>query len=209
MRQRRVAVIDSDIASFKAISRLGKAEGFDVVSLVSCDEFQKWLSSQARGGEGAPAICLVVDAASFALDQACYAEEAVAHIPIIIIGVPRSLESLSKMLNVVGGRIIEKPFTLKKMAEVLNTALAHYEQTSAVRQSQHALASRFASLTEREREVGMLLGSGLSNQDIAEVLGITVRTVKAHRAKVMEKVDAVSIADYLLKLQRYMSRGRE
>lgn len=207
MKQRQVAVIDHDIASFKAISRIGRAEGFMVASLSDCNEFQAWVSAHTQNGAATASLCLVVDAGSFVSGHACYASGCA--VPIIIIGVPRSLESVSKLLDVVDGRIVEKPFTLKKMAEVLNDALAHYEQALALRQSRDAIASRFALLTEREREVGMLLGSGMGNQDIADALGITVRTVKAHRSKVMEKTGAGSIAEYLLKLQRFMNRGRD
>ena len=206
MKQRQVAVIDHDIASFKAISRLGRTEGFMATALSDCNEFQEWVDAHSQNGAAAASLCLVVDADSFASGHACYASGSA--VPIII-GVPRSLESVSKLLDVVDGRIVEKPFTLKRITEALDGAFTHYEQTRALRQSRDALASRFALLTEREREVGMLLGSGMGNQDIADALGITVRTVKAHRAKVMEKTGAGSIAEYLLKLQRYMNRGRE
>ncbi len=59
---------------------------------------------------------------------------------------------------------------------------------------------QFDSLSPRQREVALLLANGLTNADIAECLGMTVHTVKAHRAEVMKRMEAFTFADLVGKI---------
>jgi two-component system response regulator TtrR len=63
------------------------------------------------------------------------------------------------------------------------------------RASQRCVAARLASLTQREREVLDLVVQGRKNKQIAEALQISVKTVEAHRARAMEKMDVSSVAE--------------
>lgn len=65
--------------------------------------------------------------------------------------------------------------------------------------------SRLKGLTEREQEVLNLLLSGKTNKDVARNLGISPRTVEAHRANIMSKFDAVNIADLAVRAMRSMN----
>lgn len=66
----------------------------------------------------------------------------------------------------------------------------------------HFLRNRFESLTPRQREVTLLLAEGLTNNEIAERLSMTVHTVKAHRAEVMRRMDAQNFADLIGQIHR-------
>ncbi|HSW82336.1 MAG TPA: LuxR C-terminal-related transcriptional regulator, partial [Usitatibacter sp.] len=63
------------------------------------------------------------------------------------------------------------------------------------REARRASAERLAQLTQREREVLDLVVAGKTNRDIAEALDISVKTVEAHRSRLMEKVEAESVAE--------------
>jgi FixJ family two-component response regulator len=64
------------------------------------------------------------------------------------------------------------------------------------------LRKRYASLSPRQRETALQLADGLSNTAIAPLLGVSVHTVKAHRAEVMQRMQASSFADLVAQLQR-------
>ncbi len=64
---------------------------------------------------------------------------------------------------------------------------------------------RFESLSPSQRDVSLLLAEGLTNGDIAQQLGVTVHTVKAHRAEVMRRMEVDSFAELMSQLQRLQS----
>ena len=68
-----------------------------------------------------------------------------------------------------------------------------------------AVIDRFKSLSPRQVEIAMFLADGLTNTDIAEKLGLTVHTVKAHRAEVMRRMESTSFADLVAQLQNFKS----
>jgi FixJ family two-component response regulator len=74
-------------------------------------------------------------------------------------------------------------------------ALAQSAQRQAQRARREALAHRLAALTERELEVARLVALGQHNAEIAQALGIALRTVKRHRHQVMEKLAAETLVD--------------
>jgi two-component system, LuxR family, response regulator DctR len=101
---------------------------------------------------------------------------------------------------------VEKPFNNNLLVETVIAALAQ----AAVRRAEHRdrdlVAARLASLTAREREVLDLLLGGRLNKQIAEALGVTMRTVEVHRARVFDKMgvrNAVELANLLSPLSQH------
>ena len=90
---------------------------------------------------------------------------------------------------------IEKPFDYKQVVALVRECLARDAAARATRAARRASAERLAQLTQREREVLDLVVAGKTNRDIGEVLDISVKTVEAHRARLMEKVGAESLAE--------------
>jgi FixJ family two-component response regulator len=90
---------------------------------------------------------------------------------------------------------IEKPFKNEMLLERVKQSLAHDVAERAEQKSHLEAASRISALTPREREVMELLIQGKRNKIIASELGISNRTVEAHRAKIMEKMQAHSLSD--------------
>jgi DNA-binding NarL/FixJ family response regulator len=69
------------------------------------------------------------------------------------------------------------------------------------------IRQRFETLSPRQKAISLLLGEGLTNSDIAENIGVTVHTVKAHRAEVMRRMGVDSFAELVRQLQRLQYLG--
>lgn len=90
---------------------------------------------------------------------------------------------------------IEKPFSTMKLIERIRDLQSMVAKRLAESGIAAAAKSRLQSLTEREVQVGQEIAAGLSNKEAARKLGISPRTVEAHRANLMRKLKATSIAD--------------
>ena len=95
---------------------------------------------------------------------------------------------------------VEKPFSDNALVDRVEQALGRSEQAIRARLQREGLHKRLAELTERERDVMRLVIDGRPNKLIADDLGISVRTVEVHRARVFEKMEvrsAVELANLL------------
>lgn len=186
-----VFVVDDDDAVRRSSSRLLASKGYSVEAFASADEF---LSTYKAGRPG----CLLLDVAMPGMDGLELQEELNRRghlIPIIMVtaygSVPKAVRSLK------GGAIdfIEKPFKTEMLLDLIEQAFAVDVQRRA-RQAEVAEARELLShLTDRERQVSDLLVSGLINKEIAVHLGISPKTVEIHRAHVMTKLRAESLAE--------------
>jgi two-component system, LuxR family, response regulator FixJ len=89
---------------------------------------------------------------------------------------------------------LEKPADNAQIVAAIERALAHDRSVRAGLRQTETLRLRFASLTEREHEVMTRLAAGHTNKEASRSLGVTERTIEAHRAKLMRKLDAQSFA---------------
>ena len=116
-------------------------------------------------------------------------------LPVIFLSgradVPKAVEAVK------GGAydFIQKPFDYKRVLELVRECLASDGQSRAQREKRRAAAGRLAGLTQREREVMELVVAGQMNREIAEGLDISIKTVEAHRARIMEKLAVSSVAE--------------
>jgi FixJ family two-component response regulator len=90
---------------------------------------------------------------------------------------------------------LAKPFTKRELLAAVGQALVKGRQRETIRAKRSELQGRYESLTPREREVFALVVKGLLNKVIADRLGAAEATVKIHRSRVMEKMQASSVAD--------------
>ena len=90
---------------------------------------------------------------------------------------------------------VEKPFSDNALVDRVEQALAVSARTLALRREGEGVRKRLAELTERERDVMRLVIEGRPNKLIADALGISVRTVEVHRARVFEKMDVKSAVE--------------
>ncbi len=90
---------------------------------------------------------------------------------------------------------VEKPFDLQVMVDAVNKAIGLDLERRHAAAANAALARRFLRLTTREREVLDLIVNGAANKEVAAALGLSPKTVEVHRANVMRKTQAGSLAE--------------
>ena len=95
---------------------------------------------------------------------------------------------------------LQKPVS----AEPLQAALERALEVSAAACSRQEIVNCYQQLTPKERELATLVATGLMNREIADAMNIAVRTVEVHRARVMEKMQAGSLAELVNRLQRVL-----
>jgi FixJ family two-component response regulator len=101
------------------------------------------------------------------------------------------------VLAVKSGAIdfIEKPFDYRQIVELVRECLRRDAASRAGREEARIRAERMATLTQREREVLDRVIAGKVNRIIAEEMQISIKTVEAHRARIMEKLEVDSVAE--------------
>lgn len=90
---------------------------------------------------------------------------------------------------------LTKPVQPGQLAAVVAAALASHRALLIEKARLGILRERFDRLTQREKEVASLVGRGLLNKQVAWELGVAEKTVKLHRARVMEKLEVNSVAE--------------
>jgi RNA polymerase sigma factor (sigma-70 family) len=90
---------------------------------------------------------------------------------------------------------LEKPFRNSDLLASIDQALAQDAAKMERYLHKARISERCSSLTPREKEVMAHIVDGLSNKNIAQLLGVSMRTVEAHRSRVMEKMEARSLPD--------------
>jgi two-component system, LuxR family, response regulator DctR len=96
---------------------------------------------------------------------------------------------------------VEKPFSNNALVDRIEQALAHSAAELLRGREQRSHSMRLAELTEREVEVMRLVIEGHANKRIADALGISVRTVEVHRARVFDKMDVKSAVELANRLR--------
>jgi FixJ family two-component response regulator len=197
-----VFVVDDEVNVLSALARLIRAHGMQVETFASAREF---LRCPRPDG---PA-CLILDVRLTGEDGLRVQEAlqtAAWRPPIIFLTgygtVPQCVRALK------GGAIdfLQKPVDDEALLAAIATALEQDARTRD-RQRQHAaLQQRVATLTPRERDVLGLVTTGLLNKEIASALGTVEKTIKAHRANLMRKMQAGSIAE-LVRMVALLERG--
>ena len=118
-----------------------------------------------------------------------------ACLPVIIMTSYGDVSMAVKAMKAGAIDFIEKPFTDLDILERIQTCLVTSKKLYTDCKRRSEAMERLALLSEREREVMNLLVEGKHNKQIADELHISTRTVEAHRARVMEKLQANSLAD--------------
>ena len=193
-----VFVVDDDASVRDAVKRLIASVGLRVETFGSAHEF---LNHKRPDGPG----CLVLDVRLPDLDglefQRALAEANIC-IPIIFITGHGDIPMSVRAMKAGAIDFLPKPFQDESLLRAIQEALAHQGQRLSERSEHDAAAALHATLTPREREVMTLVVSGLANKQIAVKLGTSVKTIKVHRARVMEKMKVRSVADLVRVSQR-------
>jgi FixJ family two-component response regulator len=186
-----VIVVDDDLSFRNFLSRLVGTIGLKTIQFASAEEF---LAAPPPDG---PA-CLVLDVQMpglSGLDLQRRLTQGARPLPIIFTtghgDIPMTVEAMKA--GAVG--FFSKPFRNQEMIEAIKEGIARDRETRKHFDEVADLKTRYQSLTAREREVFALVTAGSLNKQIAHQLGTSERTIKAHRAQVVLKMQADSVAD--------------
>ena len=187
-----VFLVDDDASVRRALTRLIRSAGYEVQAFASAREFL----DRDRASEGSN--CLVLDVRMpglSGLDLQYELQAANIPLPIIFITGHGDIPMSVKAMKHGAVDFLPKPVKDRELLNAIEQALARAKHDYAERLEIEDLKRRLKSLTPREREVMTLVVTGLLNKQIAFELGTVEKTVKVHRARVMEKMEANSVAE--------------
>ena len=193
-----VYVVDDDESVCRAIGRLLRSAGLAVETFRSAAAFLDYTPPEK-------AACRVLDIrlpGASGLDLQTTLSEAGREIPIVFItghaDVPTSVKAMK------GGALdfLQKPFKDQDLLDCVDRALARNRVQRADQSERASLQRRVDTLTPREREVLLQVVTGKLNKQIAGDLGIAEKTIKVHRGRVMDKMQASSVAELVRMVEK-------
>ena len=199
-----VFVVDDDPSVRRATERLVRSMGFNVRTFASATEF----TDHAR--VDGPS-CLVLDVhlpGLSGLDLQRELARSGVQIPIIFITGRGSIPMSVRAMKEGAVEFLTKPTRPRDLLAAIRAAIERDRASQQARREVDALRERYARLTTREREVLALVVAGRLNKQIASELATTERTIKFHRAHIMEKMGADSIAE-LVRLAEHLGVAPE
>jgi RNA polymerase sigma factor (sigma-70 family) len=165
--------------------------GVAVESFASADDF---LANYEPGRPG----CIVLDVRMPGMSGLDLQEHLVRQnirIPTVIITGHGDVPMAVRAMKAGAVDFIEKPFNDEALLDAIRRAIATEERQRNAQFEHREIQARIEHLTPREREVMNRVTDGSSNKEIANSLGVSAKTIEAHRARVMEKMQARSLAE--------------
>jgi FixJ family two-component response regulator len=201
-----VFLVDDDASVRKALTRLIKSAGYQVQAFASARDFlEHWATA-----EDGPA-CLVLDVRMpglSGLDLQQELQSANAPLPIIFITGHGDIPMSVKAMKHGAVDFLPKPVKDKALLGAIAQALERAARERSVHDKLDDIRRRLETLTPREVEVLRLVITGMLNKQIAHQLGTVEKTIKVHRARVMEKMEVQSLAE-LVRLAERAGIGQE
>ncbi|HEY1998385.1 response regulator transcription factor [Paraburkholderia sp.] len=183
-----VFVVDDDASIRCAFARLIRSAGHPVKTFGSAREFL------AEADPGACPACLVLDVQLPDIDGLQLQRQLGTTLPIIFITGHGDIAMTVHAMKAGATDFLAKPVRDTDLLQAIDHALDCARRIHASRCEQATLRQRFDRLTPREREVMALVVVGRLNKQVAGELGTTEKTIKAHRARVMSKMEVTSLA---------------
>ena len=187
-----VFVVDDDASVRKALTRLIKSAGYHVDTFASAREFLDRVKADEKAG------CLVLDVRMpgvSGMDLQRELQNANASLPIVFMTGHGDIPMSVKAMKAGAVDFLPKPVKDKELLRAIEQARARALQERAARNELQTIRERLVSLTAREREVLEHVVSGQLNKQIAFDLGTVEKTIKVHRARVMDKMGVQSLAE--------------
>ena len=189
-----VYLIDDEFSVRDSLTLVLESVGLRVKSFESAEDFLKNYNNEYPS-------CLILDVKMPCMSGLELQEELLKRnisIPIIFISGHAGISQSAKAFRAGAVDFFEKPFDhevlLARITEVIQKNIEYRWRLKV----HFELENRHYCLTEREREVLTLISEGSSNKEAANLLGISSRTVEAHRARIMKKMEVDSFVDLVM-----------
>jgi FixJ family two-component response regulator len=205
-----IHVVDDDESFQSAISRLLRATGYKVRTYANAGDFLLADLDEAPG-------CILLDVrmpGPSGLELQAALAMRPAPLPIIFLSGYGDIPTTVRAIKAGAVDFLTKPVKREALLNAIRNALAHDAERRVLREQWNRWRACYDSLTQRELQVFEGVVNGKMNKEIADHLGTAVRTVKAHRGKMMEKMrvhsvaELVHIADQLRRLKNPSSSGQ-
>ena len=186
-----VFVVDDDNSTRELLAWLMKRNGLAFEAFPDARSFLESYETERPG-------CLVLDLnmpGMNGLDLQQYLKEQGVLLPVIFLSAGADIPKAVRAVREGAVDFIEKPFDYKRVVELVRVCLERDRVLRAGRERRKSMSDRLGQLTQREREVLDLVVAGKHNREIAEALDISIKTVEAHRARLMEKLEVGSLAE--------------
>jgi RNA polymerase sigma factor (sigma-70 family) len=194
-----VHVVDDDASFRTAIERRLKKAGYEVATYPSARHLLDHLPDQRGPG------CILLDVRIPGLSgpelQGRLSELGSA-LPVVFLTGYADVPTTVQAIKPGADDFLTKPVSSEQLLRTIERAMAHHEAMRDTKSKLDTVRAHIASLTPREREVFELVVRGKTNKKVAHELGATERTIKAHRRRVMEKMQVQSLAELVSLAER-------
>jgi RNA polymerase sigma factor (sigma-70 family) len=193
-----IFVIDDDPSVRRAMKRLIESVGLRVELFGSTQEFLE------AKRQGAPS-CLILDIRLQGISGLDFQRELAntnIRIPIIFVTAHGDIPMTVRAMKAGAVEFLTKPFRDQDLLDAIQLALEKDRSRRRQEEKAAVLRERFESLTPREREVVNMVVCGMLNKQIAAKIGTAENTVKTHRSRAMDKMQAQSLADLVKMVER-------
>ena len=194
-----VHIVDDDASFRTAIERRLKRAGYEVATYPSAQHLLDRLPSESE------LSCILLDMRIPGLsgpELQARLSELGSTLPIVFLTGYAEVQTTVRAIKAGAEDVLTKPVSSEELLDAVERALAHHQVARNQRSKLDAVRAHIAKLTPREREVFELVIRGKTNKQVAAVLGATERTIKAHRHRVMEKMQVQSLAELVSVAER-------
>jgi FixJ family two-component response regulator len=195
-----VHVVDDDVSFQTAIRRRLQLAGYEVRIYSSAEQFldQQQPNDNRLG-------CLLLDVRMPGISGAELQgslHEAGSTLPIVFVSAYENIQTTVQAIKAGAEDFLIKPVASDRLLPTIERAIARHDALRKLQSELDVLRAHVATLTPREQQVFGLVVQGKINKQIAFALGPTERTIKAHRQRVMEKMNVRSLAELVLIAER-------
>ena len=195
----RVHIVDDDDSFRTAMARRLKNAGYEVAVYPSAQDLLDRLPDENEPG------CILLDVRIPGLSGPELQErlsELGSTLPIVFLSGYADVQTTVRAIKGGAEDFLTKPVSSEDLFAAVERALAHQLAARGPRDKLDSVRAHIAKLTPREREVFELVVRGNTNKQVGKILGATDRTIKAHRHRVMEKMQVQSLAELVSLAER-------
>ena len=197
--QGTIHIVDDDASFRTAMERRLTKAGYEVETYSSAQHLLDRLPDKRQPG------CILLDVRIPGLsgpELQCRLGALGVQLPVIFLTGYGDIRTTVQAIKAGADDFLTKPVASDQLLRAIQHAMARYEEMRGLKDKLEALHAQIKALTPRERQVFELVVKGKINKQIAMQLGATERTIKAHRHKVMEKMQVRSLAELVSLAER-------